>query len=58
MILYISCLCGYNKLLASKYKVDGFEIRATNLSNEWRDEVKAYSLKLPFKVVDGVASEA
>lgn len=56
-ILYIPCLCGHNLLLACKYKKLGFEIRNISALKDWKKESEKYGLKLPFKVIEGIASE-
>lgn len=54
MIAYFKCLCtAKDKLAASKLRAAGFEIRLTN-NPKWRVEAKAYGVKLPFTVKDGV----
>lgn len=54
-ILYISCTCGYNKLLANKYSLDGYQIRAVNLNNDWKLKSMSYGIDLPFIVIDNKA---
>lgn len=57
MILYIRCNCGRNKVLASKYKILGYEIRAINISQKWRQEAAKYKARVPFVVENGNITE-
>lgn len=58
MILYIRCSCKTkDRLLINEYRALGYEIRNITNNVEWRKEVKQYSARLPFTVVDGVVTE-
>lgn len=58
MKAYFKCICTTEqRLLANKLRREGYEVINLSKQRELRHEAKAYGVKLPFKVVDGVASE-
>lgn len=46
-----------DKLLSSKFKRLGYEVRNISKNPEWRKEAKSYNLGLPFIVENGLAKK-